>query len=78
MPCCAHQGFHIGPGRVGAFGQGIGALIDLSYRIFKPDVGNADVVDIREDQGDLRPGAVPIFDNYVEFSPHITARFLYF
>ena len=55
----AHQRFHIHPGRIGTLGQRILALIDLIVEDLQANVGNTDIINIREDKGDLGLNLVP-------------------
>ncbi len=73
----AHQGFHIQPGDVGAFGQRVRALVDLVVEDLQADVGNADIVNIGEDEGHPGGGGLPILDRDVELAADIAAGLLY-
>jgi len=71
-----HEDFHIQPGGIGPLGEGVLALIHLVVEDLEADVGDTDVVDIRENQGDSRGDPIPVLDGNVIFTADITAGFL--
>ncbi len=58
-----HQVFHVHPGGVGAFGQRFGTLVDQVVEDLQTEIGDADIIDIGEDEGDFGLDFLPIFDN---------------
>ena len=74
---CAHQGFHVGPGRVGALGQRIRPLVDLVIQDLEAHVGDADVVDVGKDQRRSNCGLLPRLVDRVELAAHVSARLLH-
>ena len=57
-------------------GQRIRALVDLVVQDFEPHVGDADIVNIREDQGDMGGNGFPVFHYLVELTAHVSTGFL--
>ena len=77
MPSSRILRFHIRPGSVGALGQRILALVDLVVQDLQPKIGDADIINIREDQCDPGSRLLPILDCDVEFTADVTSGFGY-
>ena len=76
MSALAHRGDHIHPGDVSPLGQHVGPLIHRIVEDGKPQVGHAQIVDVREHEGQTIGHRVPRFNNAVEFAARVAGRLL--
>ena len=57
----SHDGFHVEPGGEYPLGQHVVLQIDLMVEIHDAQVGHAQVINVRESQGDFDVRLVPVF-----------------